>query len=106
MVVLAVVVTAVADVTVVDAMAPLLGGPIPPPPLPPLLPLPPLPLVGPRNVAPTAATVEDWPAAPTASASVSFSGDDDGSLDPCSCAFALTGLYGGIVLTLPPFFCK
>lgn len=33
----------------------------------------------------------------------SFSGDDDGSLEPTSC---VTGLYGGIVLTLPPFFCE
>lgn len=31
----------------------------------------------------------------------SFSGDDGGSLDPAS---FVTGLYGGIVLTLPPFF--
>lgn len=33
--------------------------------------------------------------------SVSFSGDDDGSLE-----LTLTGLYGGIVFTLPPFFYK
>lgn len=35
--------------------------------------------------------------------SKSFSGDDDGSLDSTPW---LTGLYGGIVLTLPPFFCR
>lgn len=37
-----------------------------------------------------------------AAGSVSFSGDDDGSLEPTSW---VTGLYGGMVLTLPPFFC-
>lgn len=35
--------------------------------------------------------------------SESFSGDEDGSLDSTQW---LTGLYGGIVLTLPPFFCQ
>lgn len=32
---------------------------------------------------------------------LSFSGDDGGSLEPVSCVI---GLYGGIVLTFPPFF--
>lgn len=35
--------------------------------------------------------------------SESFSGDDDGSLDSTQW---LIGLYGGMVLTFPPFFCQ
>lgn len=78
----------------------------------PVLPLPP-PIPGPEEPPLGAAVADaiDWPlpTTPTLAVdatpdSVSFSGDDDGSLDPCSCAFVLTGLYGGIVLTLPPFF--